>query len=267
MRATTLQNGEGAAVPIAVGAAVALVVLLVLQSVIGSGLFSTKTVTSTTTVTTTSTVTQGPLVFFSQVSQQGLQLKVVLNSSSIPYLGTIGSQIELVTTNDNVTLPVPGFSMQETVEVWNGYDYVCGENPSNSVLAYAVFSGHYSSGNVSSAGLPLQVGAPFFPPCANGGLYPSGHSITFSSEGVNARLNVTNGYCVLSPGQESPGNCGLLHALVGYWNRTAVFTTEHNDSLTSSAFVHFPPGEYTIAATDLWNQFAYATFIVQSEPE
>jgi len=181
---------------------------------------------------------------------------VTLNSSSIRYLGTIGAQIELLTANDNTTLPVPGFSMQETVEVWNGYDYVCGRNPSDSVLAYAVFSGHYSSGNISSAGQPLQVGAPFFPPCANGGLYPPGHSITFSSKGVNARLNVTTGYCAPSPGLELPGDCGLLRALDGYYNRTAGYS-----------FVHFPPGEYTIAVTDLWNQYAYATFTVQSETE
>ena len=201
----------------------------------------------------------GPLVFASPVSAQGLQLQVTLNSSSLPYLGTMGAQVELLTANDNITLPVPGFSLQETVEVWNGYDYVCGANPSYSVLAYAVFSGHYSSGNVSTAGRPLQVGAPFFPPCPNGGLYPPGHSITFSSKGVNARLNVTNGYCAPSPGLQF-GNCGAFHALEGYWSRT---DTEGNLSLASPRFANFPPGEYTIAATDLWGQYVYATFTVQ----
>jgi hypothetical protein len=199
---------------------------------------------------------EGPLVFASPVSAQGLQLKVTLNSSSIRHLGTIGAQVELLTVSDDITLPVPGFSLRDTVEVWNGYDYVCGENPSNSVIAYAVFSGHYSSGNISSAGQPLQVGAPFFPPCPNGGLYPQGDSITFSSKGVNSRLSVTNGYC-------APGDCGLFHALTGYWNRTA---TQGDLSLASPGFVHFPPGEYTVAATDLWNQDVYATFVVQSEP-
>jgi hypothetical protein len=198
---------------------------------------------------------EGPLVFSSPVSAQGLQLMVTLNSSSIRYLGAIGAQVELLTANDNTTLPVPGFSMQETVEVWNGYDYVCGGNPSDSVLAYAIFPGHYSSANFSSAGQPLPVGAPFFPPCPNGGLYPAGHSITFPSKGVNSRLNVTTGYCAPSPGLQN-GNCGALRALDGYYNRTAGY-----------AFVQFPPGEYTIAATDLWNQYVYATFIVQSEPE
>lgn len=208
----------------------------------------------TTTEVPSTALAEGPLVFASPVSAQGLQLEVTLNSSSIRRLGTIGAQIDLLTASDNVTLPVPGFSEQEPVEVWNGYDYVCGENPSNSVLAFAVFPGDFSSANISSAGQPLSVGAPFFPPCPNGGLYPPGHSITFPSKGVNARLNVTNGYCAPSPGLQN-GDCGVFRGLDGYYNRTAGY-----------GFVNFPPGEYTIAATDLWNQYVYATFIVQSEP-
>jgi hypothetical protein len=234
-----------------------LLILAAVAVLIGGSAYDFHAFSSETQASSSSStaLAEGPLVFTSPVSAQGIQLMVTLNSSSIPYLGTIGAQIELLTANDNTTLPVPGFSMQGTVEVWTGYDYVCGGNPSDSVLAYAIFPGHYSSANISSAGQPLQVGAPFFPPCPSYSMYPPGHSITFSSKGVNARLNVTTGYCAPSPGLQF-GNCGALRALDGYYNRTADY-----------AFVQFPPGEYTIAATDLWNQYVYATFIVQSEPE
>jgi hypothetical protein len=39
--------------------------------------------------------------------------------------------------------------------------------------------------------------------------------------------------------------------------------TEGNLGFSSPAFVHFPPGDYTIVATDQWNQYVYATFVVQ----
>ena len=202
-------------------------------------------------------LTNGTVIFASPVSSQGLQLEIVLNSSSFRHRGTIGARLELLTTKANNTMAVPGFSINDPVVVWNGYDYVCGGNPSNSVLAFAVFPGDYSA-NISSAGPPLYVGAPFFPPCSNGGHYPSGHSISFTSVGVTAELNVTNGYCAPSPGLQF-GDCGALHALMGFWNRTAT----GDASLSSQAFVRFPAGEYTIGATDLWNQYVYATFSVE----
>lgn len=222
---------------------------------------ATSTASQTAKASSFSTsLANGTVIYASPVSEQGLRLRIVLNSTSFLHGGTIGARLELLTTEANTTMPVPGFSMNEPVEVWNGYDYVCGGNPSNSVLAFAVFPGHYSSANISSAGQPLYVGAQFFPPCPNGGYYPSGHSISFSSTGVNAELNVTNGYCAPNPGLQN-GDCGALHALMGFWNRTAT----GDGSLSSRAFVRFPAGEYTIGATDLWNQYVYATFSVEPE--
>ncbi|MDA4118302.1 MAG: hypothetical protein OK455_08160, partial [Thaumarchaeota archaeon] len=65
---------------------------------------------------------------------------------------------------------------------WNGYDYVCSDSPSQGLATFAVFKGHYSKGNISSAGAPLKEGPPFIPPCPSLGLF-SGGPITFLPNG------------------------------------------------------------------------------------
>lgn len=239
---------------------VAAVIVILAGSALDFPTLSTRSTTATSITTerapsslsVSTSFANGTLVRASPVSANGLQLRITLNSSIIAYNGTIDAQVELLSTNDSVTLPVPQFSMQETVVAWNQYDYVCGQNPSNSIIGYAVFRGQYSSDNISSAGEPLHLGAPFFPPCPNAGPYPYGLEITFS-KGIASHLNVTTGYC--SPGPGMFGDCGLLRPLDGYYDANAGW-----------AYTPFQSGEYTLAATDLWNQTVCATFLVQSGP-
>jgi len=241
---------------------------------------SAESQTITQTVSTTP-LTDGALAFSSGVSPDGLQLKILLNSTSVKPLGSVAAFVEVVNTlNHNVTVSVPTLNQTKVIFVWNGYDYVCSDNPSQGLATFAVFKGHYSKGNISSAGAPLKEGAPFIPPCPSLGLF-SGGPITFLPNGdqttiqyftynfslhqheyayLKAELNASTGYCGPNPPPENGGNCGLGDGLVGYWNTTISNADILNSS--SPAFTYFPPGEYTIAATDLWNQYIFATFHV-----
>ena len=58
---------------------------------------STTLSTAPTSSTSSTTLGGGQLVFVSPTSEQGLQLRVVLNSSTIPTNGTLGAQIASTT--------------------------------------------------------------------------------------------------------------------------------------------------------------------------
>jgi hypothetical protein len=81
-------------------------------------------------------------------STTGLQLKLILDSTSIKTGGAITAQIEVVNTLDhNLTLAsAPAFN--QTVPALNGtmlslnnYDYVCSENPTYFVADFVLFKG------------------------------------------------------------------------------------------------------------------------------
>ena len=251
---------------------------------------ATSTGTSATTVSSTiiSTVTadEGPLLYTSSVSPDGLQLNVVLNSSSIQSHGALTAQIELVNTlNRNVSASLPPWSQAtlatETIYVWSGYDQICSYNPSDFVVDFAVFQGHFSAGNISAAGSPLRLAPPFYPPCGATNVYPS--AVTLLPGGdltnytdinytqppprpsytVKAEVNATTYYCTGSGlgGNGGEIDCGVTPGLVGYWNSSPT-STGGDLNFTSPAFTYFPPGEYTIVATDPWNQYVYAYFVV-----
>jgi hypothetical protein len=227
---------------------------------------STSTLTSTTTYTSTETITssEGPVVFVSPISEQGLQLRVVLNSSAIPANGTLGAQIGLYNTLDkNVSLLV---TEDQEISSWNGGDFLCGWNPSGNLAGFAVFEGDVTATNVSTAGEPLHLDPELFPyiqlGCpteesfpANVTFFPEGDRISYAY-GVAADLNPKTLGCEYT---EQASECSGT-GLVGYWNDS--IPTAGNLGFSSPAFVYFKPGEYTIVATDEWNQYVYATFVV-----
>jgi hypothetical protein len=55
-------------------------------------------------------------------------------------------------------------------------------------------------------------------------------------------------------------DCGASPGLVGSWNHGVAAGGDLN--FTSPAFVYFSPEEYTIVATDDWNQYVYAILVV-----
>ena len=228
---------------------------------------STLVVTSTTWVTYTSTVhaTGWPLVYSSGVASYGLQLVVMLNSSVEEPGGTVRAEVLVTNTlNQNVTLAVP---QDQNISEWEPYDYIC---PSGYVVGFALFSGHYTTDNVSKAGPPLQLAAPIYPPCP---AYPivdravflpnSDRVLTYTSQGQgpingSAQVYPETSYC--SPGQGSV-TCGSGQGLFGYWNSTSPVEGANATTL-SKEFAYFPAGEYTLVATDAWNQFVYTYFVV-----
>jgi len=239
---------------------------------------TSSTLTSATSITTVSSATssQAPLAYISGISQEGLQLRVTLNSSSIQPNGALTAQIEVLNTlNRNVTFST--LAQDPEISDWNGVDNICGENPSYSLAGFAVFQGHFSADNISAAGPPLQLAPPFYPPCA---FTLPASAVTFLPNGaqavatigsgqpqsssfpVKAEINATTRYCTGSGmgGQGGEINCGASPGLVGYWNRSVA--AGGNMNFTSPAFTYLPAGEYTIVATDDWNQYVYAYFVV-----
>ncbi len=232
-----------------------------------------ETAATSQSSTSPTTSSEGPLVFVSPTSEQGLQLRVVLNSSVIPTNGTLSAQIALYNTLDkNVSVSVTD---DQQISAWNGRDFLCGWNPSGNLAGFAVFQGDVAATNLSKAGQQLELDPAVFIPCpteesfpANATFFPESDRVSYAY-GVAADVNPKTLGCETN-GQES--QC-LGTGLVGYWNDSVSaggsvswvgnFGYVGNVGFSSPAFVHFPPGEYTIVATDEWNQYVYATFVVQ----
>ena len=236
--------------------------------------FPTGCIITTTSTVSTATVQAGPVLYTSSVSSDGLQLQVALNSSTAGPKGEVTVHIKVLNTlNRNVSL---GVVTNENISAWDGTDFFCGENPSYSLVGFGVFSGHFTAENISKAGSPLQLAAPIEAPCPyrlplndTTFLPNSDKTISFNYYGqtqepslpVTAEVNATTGYCTSSPsGTETSVSCATTPGLLGYWVPGA--TNAGNFTLAAKGFAYFPPGEYTIVATDNWNQNIYATFDV-----
>ncbi len=214
---------------------------------------------SKTQLSVSSTPNRTPLVFASGVAPDGLQLKMVLNATTMSSTGAITGNVTVVNTSDqNVTVST---RPSQNITAWDYYNDFC---QSQYFIGYAVFRGHYSSGNISSAGTPFTL-APSLPTACPGGPVPS--PVTFlpsaSGQGRVAKVidparptdmyrdlvNVTTSECKFT-GSIS-WSCSFP-GLVGYWNTSA----------SPPAAFPFSPGEYTILAWDNWNQYLFVTFVV-----
>jgi hypothetical protein len=226
----------------------------------------------------TSSAVAGSVAFTSRVSPQGIQLEVTLNSSSVQSHGAISARVEAFNTLDrNVSLS--GLVQNQNISEWSGDDYVC-DSPS-TIVGFALFRGHFAAGNISAAGQPLQLAPPeVIYGCEGASGSGQVGAVTFLPEGdqavatddfqgiyegsypVTVSVNATTGDCGDNP--ELVGFC-TGKGLSGYWNDSIPAPGALN--FTSPAFAFFPPGEYTIAATDLWDQYVYATFAVEPSPQ
>jgi hypothetical protein len=218
---------------------------------------------------TTSTSSGGQPAVLSGVSPQGLQLRVMLNSSSVQSHGVVLASVEVFNTLDR-NVSFSGVSENQNISEWSYDDYFC---PASFLLGFAIFQGHFAAGNISSAGPALKIVPESVVFCA---LSPISGAVTFLPVGDRAvvrsdtgsyqatlQLNATTKYINCKGFSGGGGECdlGAGPGLVGYWNYSVPAAADMN--FTSPGFVYFPPGEYTIAAADDWNQYVYATFVVQ----
>ncbi|MDA4121611.1 MAG: hypothetical protein OK456_00350 [Thaumarchaeota archaeon] len=237
--------------------------------------FTSSTSSLTTSSTELSTASSsGSSTTYSNSSDSGLQLRVVMNASTIQTGDEVAVQIEVLNTlSHNVSLTD---APNQNISAWNGEYFFCGENPSHSLVGFALFDGHFTMGNISAAGSPLQLMAPAAIPCpaslplSDTTFLPnSDETVSSSYQGqtligsspVTAEVNATTGYCgITSSGSETTTSCSSTSGILGYWNPG--FRYSGNMTLASNAFTHLLPGEYTIVAMDDWNGTVYAYFQV-----
>jgi hypothetical protein len=185
--------------------------------------------------------------------------------------GTIATAITLFNPIGHNLSLIPSVWENSTLAEWNNYDSFSGSTPLISMLGYALFQGHYSAGNISLAGNPLRL-APFVN--VDEISYSIPKIITFlpnsdkaemylpiAAKGILDSITTTASTqsCLITFPEtyECKGDTGLS----GYWNTTALLTTQQA-TLGSKYFHFFSPGEYTLAVQDMWNQTVYAHFLV-----
>ncbi len=141
-----------------------------------------------------------------------LQLEVTLNATTIQSGGGVLARISIVNPlGVNVTVP-QNYENDSSILSWNAHDFLCGgfaaSNPTWSLAGYALFQGHHTSANLSSAGTQLTLAAPlviecvselepsvivFYPNGSNTVAYfPPNNLIETTAAGVSA-MNATTG--------------------------------------------------------------------------
>jgi hypothetical protein len=172
---------------------------------------------------------------------------------------------------------IPSSLSNTTLATWRGYDFVCAGSWGEGVtyaLGYALFQGHYTANNLSSAGNPLTLTPPVYPPCA---VSLSPHVYLFLPHGSDAwaystqtrsptlvqmALNATTETCAT----DSMGGteCPVGNALYGYWNTTGTLAnlTPSNATSSSKYFHYFSPGSYTLVVEATWGQESIEYFEV-----
>jgi hypothetical protein len=152
---------------------------------------------------------------------------------------------------------------------WNSYDFYCGHDGMASyVLGSALFRGHFSADNFSLAPDPLQVASFPMQSCVSM-VAAQTPVVTFSPDSDNASISgsgipsapftlglSTNGCTGLPHGGSS---CHSGSGLFGYWSPLV-------NSSAPEPFQYFTPGEYTLAAEDLWGDRVFAYFQVTQGP-
>jgi hypothetical protein len=205
-----------------------------------------------------------------KVSSGGLELRIDLNATTIVSGGSFAANIALFNPlNDNLSVipkyPDAANFNNSTIQMWDNYDFLCGgAGPIPYLVSFALLEGHFSAGNISQAPAPLQLAAPVQLPCLsalppeNVVFLPNSSIASFSWPSVpyeneqSATLNVTTVSCIAVPSRSSQCHGGL--GLFGYWNTSGPLGFGNNEKY----FNYFTPGEYTLAAEDLWNQIAFA---------
>jgi hypothetical protein len=230
-----------------------------------------RTVTSVSTTTLVTTVTFTSTYVYD--SGALLQLQVTLNASTIQSGGAVGAVISVFNPlATNVTVGVPA-TENAFFHSWDSMDFVCGGNALSYTASFALFRGHVNSDNLSSAGAPLTLAPPFYPPCAPP-FSPS--SVIFKPQSSEAwayfpqgsatpvlvSVNATTGVEICQPSGDGTTTCsGGATGLYGYWDLSAPGSCT-SSTTSSNCFHYFPPGWYTLVVEAVWGQSAFESFQV-----
>lgn len=238
-----------------------------------------RTTTATATSTTTSTVTSTYYPFVAP------QLQVQLNGTTMRPGGAVMVTISLTNVLPYNLSFAPNYPSNLKIPYWDQFDFICGGggSPIWNLAGYAVFQGHYSSSNVSSAGRPLTLIPPLFIGCPAWvnpdkvvflpnssrvvAYYPPGNVTAPTNEPPEsegeAAMNATTATCM----RTSAGyiSCGTT-SLFGYWSGGGVslISQSQDANTTSKYFNYFPVGQYTLIAEDIWGATTFSYFQVAS---
>jgi hypothetical protein len=199
----------------------------------------------------------------STVSSSGLELRVDLNATAMEPGQTLAADVTLFNTlNERLSLPLSApANLTSQIAAWNNDDFACGIGGLASyVSGFAFFRGHVSADNLSLAPDPLQL-ATVVQLCNTYLSFTQDESMVFLPHSENA--SIPTSYPIVSPItlNVASGASGL----VGYWNRTS-YTCCAASANAPNLFRYFTPGEYTIAAEDLWGDRVFAYFQVTQGP-
>ena len=215
-----------------------------------------------------------------------LELRVYLNATEIKSGDAITATISIFNPlGVNVSVS-PDYQSSSPIFSWNQHDFFCGvlpaSNPTWSLAGYALFLGHYTATNLSSAGSPLTLYPSIYVlSCPGEGVNPS--TVTFlpnSSTAVayftpnpnvidyptigeqQAVMNATTETYVYKSGSYGGGP----ESLFGYWVGPpgGIFGGGENATIRSPYFHYFPPGQYTLVVEDIWGRVIYSYFQVTS---
>lgn len=210
---------------------------------------------------------------YSVTTPSGLKLDVNLNATTIGVGSALGARVTFYNPFDRNLSVLTTSPPNPTIAAWTADDFVCSSNSLNLLAAYALFQGHYSPENISSAGDPLVLAPPVYLPCM--GAFGTGSAV-FLPDSSNASLgwpegtygvlstNATTEYCQDVPNLAGTYSieCPVGSSLFGYWDNV---TCCLGAATTSSSHFHYlPPGEYTLAVVDEWNQTICAPFEVST---
>jgi hypothetical protein len=187
------------------------------------------------------------------------QLQVQVNATTISPGGAVRASISLLNVLPYNLSITPGYPSNSSIASWNGYDFICGGggggggSPIWSLAGYAVFEGHYSAANISSAGRPLTMNPPiivecpvdvnpdkivFLPNSSRVVAYFSQTLFENASEVVGeAAINATTMACALLPAGYVSCDTGM--SLFGYWNSTSPPYFNAQDANTTSPYFHY----------------------------
>jgi len=223
---------------------------------------STSTSTSQVASSSTSGIEEPASTTASATSSSGLELRVELNATTMLPGQTLAANVSLFNPlNENLSLPTTApANLASQIAAWNNDDFVCGIGGlASGVAGFALFRGHVSGDNLSLAPDPLQLAQVTQVPC-NG--IPLGDLIVFLPHSENVSTSEHSSFLY-------PANLNVTTSsgsgLFGYWNRTS-YPCCAASANTPNFFRYFTPGEYTIAAEDIWGEEVFAYFQVTQGP-
>jgi hypothetical protein len=264
-----------------------LVLAILFVAALGTGYLAvnsgrqTSTSISTTSQgasTSTSSAEEPVSTTISTAPLSGLELRIGLNATSFLAGHTLAANVTLFNAlNGSLSLSPFGLANStKSIQVWSNYDFLCTyAAPVRYLAGFAVFPGSISAGNISQAPNPLQIAAQAGLPCL-GLVWPENTTITFLPESDNvsvpgtglppqaASLNVTTVACIALP-SGSP-QCHGGTGFYGYWIASSTTTCCPANSTVPKLFRYLTPGEYTLAAEDVWGQSLFAHFQVLQGP-